>query len=262
MKTTAIVLAAGKGTRLGSDIPKQYIDVNGKPVLAYCLESFEKSSVDEVVIVTGADSIDYVKREIAERFSFGKVCAVIPGGSERYYSVLNGLMYIAEHIDPVPDYVLIHDGARPYITEDGINRMIDAVCVYKAAVAATPARDTIKITDRDGFVVTTTDRSVTWQVETPQCFEFNAIKDAYVKIVHCEQKCIGQTDSAGKAGDGTTECGGIGIPVTDDAGVYEMAYPDKRVKLVDTGSLNSKITTAADLEYMKYIFKEQGEKKH
>ena len=233
MKTAAIVLAAGKGTRLGGDIPKQYIEVNGKPVLVYCLESFEKSNVDEVIIVTGADSMDYVRENIADRFNLKKVSAVISGGSERYYSVLYALRYLSEN--GKPEHVLIHDGARPYITADGINRMVEAVRKYGAAVAATLAKDTIKITDKDGFVLETTDRSVTWQVETPQCFEFAAIREAYEEIV-------------GK--DGGPEGN-----ITDDAGVYEMTYPDRKVKLVNTGSLNSKITTAADLDYMRYIFR-------
>ena len=245
MKVTAIVLSAGKGTRVGSDIPKQYIEVAGKPVLAYCLESFERSEVDDIVIVTSAGNEDYVKEQIVDRFGFSKVSAVVAGGSERYYSVLNGLRHIAEASEAAVDscgYVLIHDGARPYITESGVNKMISAVKLCKAAVAAQPARDTIKITDRDGYVVQTTERANTWQVQTPQCFEFGQILKAYEMIV-------GDRDSrSGESGRGK---------ITDDAMVYESEFPDRRVKLIDLNEENSKITTAADLKYMAWKFGEQ-----
>lgn len=237
MKITAIVLAAGKGTRMGSDVPKQYMEVNGKPVLCYSLESFEKSCVSDILIVTDSPSVSYV-RNMAEQFGISLVSSVIAGGSERCFSVLNALRYLA-HSDQKPDYVLIHDGARPYITSSAVDMLAEAVTRYRAVVAAAPSKDTIKVTDAEGFVKATTDRTVTWCAQTPQCFEFDPILEAYEQVI---APLLG-ADSPIKA--------------TDDSMVYERAFPDRKVKLIDTGSENGKITTAADLEYMKYYFRQQ-----
>lgn len=235
VKTAAIVLAAGKGTRVGGEIPKQYIEVAGKPVLAYCLEAFEKSSIDQVIIVSGEDETDYIEDEIIGPYGFRKVADVVPGGSERYFSVLNGLKTLAEMDgEDTPDYVLIHDGARPYITKDGVEKMILAVSEYDAAVAAEPSKDTVKITDDDGFVISTTDRKVTWQVQTPQAFAFADIYQAYKQIVEP------LTEGNGK--------------ITDDAMVYEAAFPERKIKLINLEEENSKITTADDLEIMRLRF--------
>ena len=234
-KITAIVLAAGKGTRMGSDIPKQYMEVNGKPVLCYALDSFEKSCVNDIVIVTDVTSCSIVK-EMAEQFGITRVSGVIAGGSERCFSVLNALRWLAAQ-EARPDYVFIHDGARPYITPSAIDMLAEAVGKHGAVVAASLSKDTVKITDKAGFVEQTTDRSVTWCVQTPQCFEFEAILDAYEYVV------------------APLESGGSAITVTDDSMVYEKAFPSFKVKLIDTGGENGKITTAADLEYMKYYFR-------
>lgn len=237
MKTTAIVLAAGKGTRMGSDVPKQYMEVNGKPVLIYALESFEKSYADDILIVTDSASVSYVK-DLAAQFGITRVCGVIAGGSERCFSVLNALRYLSQE-SRKPDYVLIHDGARPYITSSAVDMLAEAVTRYGAVVAAAPSKDTIKVTDAEGFVESTTDRAVTWCAQTPQCFEFDSILEAYERVV----APLEGRDSV--------------IIVTDDSMVYEKAFPSLRVKLIDTGTENGKITTAADLEYMKYFFRQQ-----
>lgn len=229
---TAIVLAAGKGTRVGGEIPKQYMEVAGNPLLYYCLDSFEKSSVSDVVIVADPSMAETCD-EIVSRYGFGKVSVVISGGSERYFSVLNALRALSIRPES-PDYVLIHDGARPYITPAGINTLIDEVSRFGAVVAAAPANDTIKITDQEGFVLSTTDRSVTWQVQTPQCFLFNDIFEAYEKVV---APLEGSRD----------------ISITDDSMVFEQAFPGRKVKLLDLGAENGKITTAQDLKFMKFL---------
>ncbi len=229
MKITAIILAGGRGTRLGGDIPKQYIEVAGKPVLLYALESFEQSRADGIVIVCGTGDEDFVMQEIVLEYGLKKVTHVVRGGAERYDSVYAGLLAAAGS-----DYVLIHDGARPYITAAGINRMIDAVLEYRAAVAAQPSKDTIKITDEEGFVQSTTDRSRTWNIQTPQCFRYEEILDAYEQVI------------------GRRTSGEATLKITDDAMVYETVFPERRVKLVDIGEENGKITTSYDLEFMKW----------
>ena len=119
-KHTAIVLAAGKGSRMQSAVPKQYLELCGKPVLYYSLAAFEESFIDEIILVAGKDDISYCKEQIVERYGFQKVTKIIVGGAERYLSVYQGLLAAEE-----ADYIYIHDGARPFvdaaILSDAIN---------------------------------------------------------------------------------------------------------------------------------------------
>ena len=223
----AIVLSAGKGLRMGGDIPKQYMDLNGKPVLYYSLRAFEDSMADEVVLVCGAGDEEYVKRENVEKYGFTKVRKIVSGGKERYNSVYNGLEACEdipeESSDMAQTYVFIHDGARPLVTPEMISKLYEEVKVKKAVIAACHAKDTIKVADTSGLVKETPDRRTLWQVQTPQVFEYALIKNAYEKMI--------------AANDNT---------VTDDAMVTEK-YSDSKVYLCDTGSGNIKITTAEDL---------------
>ena len=148
MNCTAIVLAAGQGKRMKSKIQKQFLLLKGKPVLFYSISCFEKSSeIDDIIIVTGAESVEYVKREIVEPFGFQKVKAVVTGGKERYDSVYEGLKACQNC-----DYVFIHDGARPFVTEEMIERGKKAVIAGGACVLGVPSKDTVKITDEEGFI--------------------------------------------------------------------------------------------------------------
>ena len=123
---TAIVLAAGKGSRMNSDIPKQYMELNGKEVIYYSLKVFQESPVDDIVLVTGEQDIDYCKNNIVERYGFGKVKCIVCGGAERYCSVKNGLNEAKG-----TDYVLIHDSARPCIDNKMILRLMEEVLISK-----------------------------------------------------------------------------------------------------------------------------------
>ena len=231
----AIALSAGKGLRMGGDIPKQYMDLNGKPVLYYSLRAFEDSMADEVVLVCGAGDEEYVKSEIVEKYGFTKVRKIVSGGKERYNSVYNGL----EACENLPEessykaqtYVFIHDGARPLVTPEMISKLYEEVKVKKAVIAACHAKDTVKVADASGLVKETPDRRTLWQVQTPQVFEYALIKDAYEKMI--------------EANDNT---------VTDDAMVAEK-YSDSKVYLCDTGSGNIKITTAEDLVIAEALLK-------
>lgn len=232
MKTTAIVLAAGQGKRMGSDVAKQYLLLCGRPVLYYTLKNFEDSAVDEIILVTGKDQIEYCKREIVEAYGFRKVTKIVPGGKERYHSVALGLEAAQNTaLDGLLcNYVLIHDGARPFATPGMIERGIEAVKKYDACVFGMPVKDTIKIIDKDGFAADTPRRESVWQVQTPQIFAFPLIKNAYDKLMAEEQRLIGQ-----------------GITVTDDAMVMEL-FSGKRVKLIEGSYENIKITTPEDLK--------------
>lgn len=255
MKKTAIVLSGGKGTRLGANIPKQYIEVCKKPVLAYTLMAFEKSSVDDIIIVAANEYVDLC-REIAKDCECTKLKAVTTGGKERYDSVLNGIRCSVRktvccedkiegfQVDAAQnpeencfngDIVLIHDGARPFISPEIIDELIKETQKNGAAIAATPCTDTIKLIDEKGNIRGTTDRKLTWAAQTPQVFFADKILEAYEKVI----------------GSGSEEY--KGITITDDAMVYQLAFPEKSVKVVDAGRDNIKITTASDLELAENI---------
>ena len=178
-KTAAVVLAAGSGKRMGTSVHKQYLQIKGKPVIYYTLRAFELSEVDEIILVTGADEIDYCSREIVEKYNFQKVRAVIAGGKERYDSVYEGLKALSDC-----DYVLIHDGARPLISSVLINANISCVQEKEACITAVPAKDTIKVVDNKGYVADTPERSKLWQIQTPQTFSM----PLYQKHIEKEQK--------------------------------------------------------------------------
>ncbi|MGN0132416.1 MAG: 2-C-methyl-D-erythritol 4-phosphate cytidylyltransferase [Lachnospiraceae bacterium] len=236
MKTTAIVLAAGQGKRMGSDVAKQYLLLCGRPVLYYTLRNFEDSIVDEVILVTGKEQIEYCKKEIVEAYGFQKVTQIVAGGKERYHSVAMGLCAAAQSGTPC-DYVLIHDGARPFVTPGMIEKGIEAVQKYDACVVGMPVKDTIKISDENGFAVDTPKRNLVWQVQTPQIFAFPLIKSAYDKLIEEEGKLLAQ-----------------GVVVTDDAMVMEL-FSAKRVKLIEGSYENIKITTPEDLEIAECFLK-------
>ena len=231
----AIVLSAGRGLRMGADIPKQYMDLDGRPVIYYSLKAFEESIVDEIVLVCGAGDEEYVKSEIIEKHGFTKVKKIVSGGKERFNSVYNGLEACEdlpeESSGKAPSYVFIHDGARPLITPEMISKLYEEVKVKKAVIAACHAKDTVKVADASGLVKETPDRSSLWQVQTPQVFKYGLIKKAYEKLI--------------AAGDES---------VTDDAMVAEK-YGEDSVYLCDTGSENIKITTASDLVIASALLK-------
>lgn len=217
---TAIVLAGGSGKRMHSDIPKQYMLLNGKPVIYYSLKAFEENKhIDEIILVTAKEYIEYVRNEIAG-FGFTKLIKVIEGGKERFDSVWAGLQQIHG-----TGYVYIHDGARPCINQNIINACWETVIQCDACVAAAPVKDTIKVADADGYAVNTPDRKTLWQIQTPQVFSANVIKEAYRRLY--EENCF----------DG----------VTDDAMVVER-YGNSKIKLVNCGYCNIKITTPEDME--------------
>ncbi len=218
IKVTAIVLAAGSGRRMNSNVHKQYMMLAGKPVLYYALKVFEESDVTDIVLVTGAGEEEYCRKEIVERYGIRKVHAIVEGGKERYHSVYEGIK-AAEGTD----YVLIHDGARPLVTADIIARSIKAAQKNHACVVGMPVKDTIKIVGEDGFAKETPKRSALWQIQTPQSFSYALIADAYEKVI--------------ASGD---------TMVTDDAMVLEKVTGQK-VRVIEGSYRNIKITTPEDL---------------
>lgn len=219
-KHTAIVLAAGKGSRMQSAVPKQYLELCGKPVLYYSLAAFEESFVDEIILVTGKDDISYCKEQIVERYGFQKVTKIIVGGAERYLSVYQGLLAAEE-----ADYIYIHDGARPFVDAAILSDAKACVEQYQACVAGMPVKDTIKIVDAEDFAKETPERKYVWQVQTPQVFSYALVREAYDMLMEDQDA----------------------YSVTDDAMVVEtmLNYP---VKLFQASYKNIKITTPEDLQ--------------
>ena len=178
MKSIAVVLAAGKGTRLGADTKKQYIILEDQPILYYSLKVFEESIVDEIILVLPEEDIESCRREFPRLGEFSKLSDIVAGGSERYLSVKNAL----DSISGDYDIVLIHDAARPFIDKELVEEAVNEANKHKAYIPALALKDTIKVKDSKGFVESTLDRSSLVAVQTPQAFDFKLCKEAYEKL--------------------------------------------------------------------------------
>lgn len=177
-KVAALILAAGKGSRMKSDCPKQFMDLCGMPVVAYSLLEFSRCScIQEIVLVVSEQDIEYCEKEIIEKYKIEKVKKIVSGGSERYWSVWNGLQVVQDC-----DYVLIHDGARPLVTRMMIEQSVAEVQNGKACTVAVPVKDTIKVVNENGIGIETPNRNMLWQIQTPQSFEVKRLTDAYKKM--------------------------------------------------------------------------------
>ena len=217
-KYAAIVLAAGSGKRMNSQVHKQYLIIQDRPVLYYSLKEFEDSAVDEIVLVVGKGEEEFCRREIVDKYGISKVKAIVEGGKERYHSVFEGLKQTSD-----ADYVLIHDGARPFVNQDIIRRCMQEVQKYQACVVGMPVKDTIKIADEEGYAKQTPDRKNVWMIQTPQTFSYALIYEAYEEMLKTEDTAI-----------------------TDDAMVLER-NKGKKSKLIEGSYRNIKITTPEDL---------------
>lgn len=213
---SAIILAGGKGTRMGCGISKQYLNIKGKPILYYTLKKFiDCKSIDYITLVLPKDEIEYCKAEILEKYSL-KVDNIVIGGKERQDSVCNALESIVN-----TDIVLIHDGARAFVSNEIIEQGIEFAKIYGAAAPGVTPKDTIKIKNKECFSIETPNRSNLVSIQTPQVFKFDT-------ILECHQKVKKEN-----------------VIVTDDTMVVEM-YGNK-VYLYEGDYTNIKITTPDDL---------------
>ena len=222
---SAIVLAGGSGSRMKSDKAKQFIEVDGKPLIYYALRTFEASVVDEIILVTRLQDIPFMREEIVKKFSFNKVRRIVAGGKERYDSVENGI----KACDKRNQIIMIHDGARPFVTNAMILSSISAARRYKACTVGMPVKDTIKVVDAEGFGIDTPDRSSLYMIQTPQTFDRSVIQEAYSRM---------RADSKGN--------------VTDDTMLVEK-YLDQKVKVIEGSYSNIKITTPDDIPLAEAI---------
>jgi 2-C-methyl-D-erythritol 4-phosphate cytidylyltransferase len=213
-----VIAAAGRGSRMESNTNKQYMLLNSRPVLAYSLDFFEKLDiVDEIIVVTGENELDYCQREVIKRFKYSKVTAVIPGGKERQDSVWAGLRKLGAYTE----YVAVHDGARPLLSSTVVYRLLAEADEWGAAIPGIISKDTLKMVDRDDFVRQTLDRNIVYGIQTPQIFKYAELTSAYEKAY--EEVFRG----------------------TDDASLFE--YYIGRVKVVEGDYNNIKITTPGDM---------------
>jgi 2-C-methyl-D-erythritol 4-phosphate cytidylyltransferase len=231
MKTQAIVVAAGKGVRLGSNISKSLIEISGVPIIIRTLRSISKSDfISSIILVCRKEDLQAIIKIIIS-FKINKLKAVVIGGKERTDSVRSGLSCL----DKDTDLVLIHDGARPFIDKNIIDVSIKCACRYGACTTGVAVKPTIKVVKKDKnilFVDKTIDRANVWEIQTPQVFKKDIIQDAYKKANR--------------------------FKATDDAALIEMA--GYRVALCPGSYFNIKITTPEDLIFAEAILKEQKAK--
>lgn len=215
---SAIILAGGKGKRIGAPVSKQFIEIKGKPIIYYTIKKFsENKKIDNIVVVLSKDEVGYFKENILEKYNL-KVDNIVIGGTERQDSVYNGLKSLE---DTNTDIVLIHDGARPFISDRIIDDGIKFAQVYGACAPGVMPKDTIKIKNESNFSVSTPERGSLVAIQTPQVFKFNEILECHEKI---------------KINN---------IVVTDDTMVAEkFGYS---VYLYDGEYTNIKVTTPEDL---------------
>lgn len=212
---TAIVLAAGRSSRMGGGPNKQFIEVLGQPLLGWSLAAFEQcTAVDSIVLVRRPDYAD-LAAEIGGQYR--KVVAYADGGVERQISVWNGLA----KCDAATEIVAVHDGARPLVTPALITATIESARAHGTGIAATKVVDTIKEADADRTVLRTVDRTKLWAVQTPQTVRCQLLRDAYAKVF--EKNLV----------------------VTDEAAAVELL--GHSVHLVETPFLNLKVTAPSDL---------------
>ena len=215
---SAIILAGGKGKRMGSAISKQFIDIKGKPIIYYTLKKFsENKKIDNIIVVLPEDEVKYFKENILKKYEL-RINKIVIGGKERQDSVYNALKSLK---NSSTDIVLIHDGARPFISERIINEGIKFAEIYGAAAPGVMPKDTIKVKNEKNFSVDTPNRANLVWIQTPQVFKFDEILECHEKIRY------------------------NGEMVTDDTMVVEKyGYS---VYLYDGEYTNIKVTTPEDL---------------
>ncbi|MGZ4962054.1 MAG: 2-C-methyl-D-erythritol 4-phosphate cytidylyltransferase [Limisphaerales bacterium] len=226
--TCAIIVAAGKGTRMGINQDKLFLEVAGRPLVAHTWQRFDESPEIQHVVMVVRDGNQQMFSEMAAQYGFQKPFTLVAGGKERQDSVWNGL----EALPAQTEVVAIQDAARPCTSAELIRACIEAAEDCGAAVAAMPVTDTIKASEDGEFISRHLDRSRLWSVQTPQTFRVGVIKRALAEVQ--KQK----------------------VQVTDDTAACELI--EQPVKLVHVSAPNPKLTTKADIAYIESILSVRG----
>lgn len=225
---TALIPAAGYGTRMGSVQNKQFMLLNGKPVLIHTLEVFAgEALISDVIVITREDEVEYCK-DLLQKYSFSKKVTVVAGGKERQHSVWNGL----QHVPDECNIVVIHDGARPLLLPQILHVALQTAQSYPAVVVGVPVKDTIKKVGTDGIVISTPERAGLWAIQTPQIFAKDIVVKAY------------------------SQAWEKGILATDDSALVEAL--GEKVKILQGSYENIKITTPEDILFAEAILKKRG----
>jgi 2-C-methyl-D-erythritol 4-phosphate cytidylyltransferase len=223
----AIIVAAGQGSRMGGTLSKQYLPLDGAPILRRTIDAFIDSALfNEIIAVVAADDIDYCREHVLKGLPPALPLRLVAGGRERQESVCNGLKALGGRDD---DAVLIHDGVRPFVSVEALARCLATVQLHGAGILAVPVRDTLKVADEDGCIAKTFNRAGTWQAQTPQGFRLGLIREAHRRARE------------------ENFCG------TDDAQLVERL--GRRVMIVAGQRSNIKITTPEDLILAEAIWR-------
>jgi 2-C-methyl-D-erythritol 4-phosphate cytidylyltransferase len=226
-RVAAIIPAAGEGRRMGRTVPKQFLQIGGREILARTLEVFEACVAIDDIWVVAAEQCSSCQRTIVERYGFRKIRGVIAGGATRQESVWRGLQQVTDAVT----LVVVHDGVRPLVTERLLQQMLEQARRYGAAIAAVPLKDTLKRVSAAGTVEATVPREYLWRVQTPQAFRHALLRRAFQ---HAWRQ---------------------GLQATDEAGLIEaLGYP---VQIVPSYEHNIKITTPDDLVFYETFLRER-----
>ncbi len=223
---SAIIVAAGNGSRMKAGVNKQYLYLNGKPVLAHTLLVFEECQlIDEVILVIGKQDAQICMEEVIRPYKIKKVKVLVEGGATRQESMYLGL----KKVNKKTDIVITHDGARPLVHPNTLIKCIEGTLEHKATIVAVPSKDTVKVVDENLTVKDTPDRTTLWAVQTPQTFEYNLLMRAHEQAM--EDNFVG----------------------TDDAMLVErLNFP---IRIIKGHYDNIKITTPEDLIMAESIIK-------
>jgi 2-C-methyl-D-erythritol 4-phosphate cytidylyltransferase/2-C-methyl-D-erythritol 2,4-cyclodiphosphate synthase len=226
-KTGVIIVAAGVGKRMGHAVSKQYLHVGGKPIVVHALAAFAATpAVEAIVLVVGEQDLAFAQ-SLVEQYGVDKVAAIVPGGSERQHSVRLGLEALEQVASPQPEWVLVHDAARPLVTVEVVERSLAAAMAGAgAAVPGVRVKDTIKTVNEEGIIIATPERNRLWAVQTPQAFRLSILREAHRRAR--EESFLG----------------------TDDAMLVERI--GVAVSISQGDEQNVKVTTPADLDGVEF----------
>ncbi len=215
---------------MGTEIPKQFLFLGGRPLLLHTLERFVRSPlVSEILLILRSEDIEYCRREILGPLFLRKIRALVPGGVERYQSVLAGL----QATDPGDQIILVHDAVRPFVSEDLLARVVGAAIEHRSAVPAMPVQETTKVVE-SGCILKTLDRAILRSAQTPQAFQRDLLLAAYDSV-------------------------DPGMVATDDAMLVERL--GHQVRVVEGESHNVKITTPSDLAWAEwFLSRKEGQR--
>ncbi len=221
-----VIVSAGKGSRMKSDLNKQFLKIGNKEVIAHTIDKFyNNENIDEIIIVIREDEKEFFQENIINKYGYKNI-KIAFGGKERQDSVYNGL----KELDEKSKIVLIHDGARPFVTNEIIKKSIECAKEYNCAIVGVPVKDTIKIVNEKNDVCDTPNRSTLWSIQTPQVFNYSLIMKAHKKAK--DDEYYGTDDS------------------------MLMEYLGYNVKVVEGSYNNIKITTPEDLKIAEEILRE------